>query len=106
MAARLILSDGVFLDTSFAVALDSKADQLHERASSLRTELKSEGARLLTTWAVLLEIGNALSRLRFRDSAIRLLTSLRTDRNVQILPLSSPLLDRAFELFSTRRDKQ
>lgn len=54
----------VFLDASYAVALSSSRDLHHARAVALAQRLRQAGTRLLTTRAVVLEIGNALSKLR------------------------------------------
>jgi predicted nucleic acid-binding protein len=61
---------------------------------------------LITTRAVILEIGNALARLRYRASAIELLDSLEEDPNVKIVPLSEELYNRAMELYRQRPDKE
>jgi uncharacterized protein len=55
----------VFLDTAYAIALSSPTDQFHTRAVALAEQLEATGTRLVTTRAVLLEIGNALSKQRF-----------------------------------------
>lgn len=60
----------VFLDTAYAIALSSPNDLFHQRAVQLADELKSAGTRLVTTRAILLEIGNALSRQRYRRAAV------------------------------------
>jgi hypothetical protein len=62
MATAINPGDEVFLDTSYALALSAPTDQFHGRALRLATELEAARARLVTTRAVLLEIGNALSR--------------------------------------------
>jgi hypothetical protein len=72
----------------------------------LAEELEPSGTRLLTTWAVLLEIGNALSRVQYRHAAIQLLCSLRTDPSVEIIPHSDQLFDQALKLYSERPDKE
>lgn len=66
----------VFLDTAYAIALSSPNDIFHQRAVQLADELKSGGTRLVTTRAILLEIGNALSKQRYRRAAVILLDSL------------------------------
>jgi len=96
----------VFLDTSFALALSAPTDQLHERAEELADELEAKKAKLITTRAVLLEIGNALSRQRYRPAAVSLLRSLEADANVEIIPLTDDLYSKAFELYSSRTDKE
>ncbi len=45
----------------------------------------------LTTRAIMLEIGNALAKLRYRQAAISLLSSLENDPNVEIIPASDDL---------------
>jgi uncharacterized protein len=88
MAQKLIPSDGVFLDTSYAVAISSATDEMHLQALSLNTELEPGDIRVVTTWAVLLEIGNALSKLRYRPAAFELLSSLRADPAIELAPFS------------------
>src|SRR5437660_6767481 len=63
----------VFLDTAYAIALSSPNDQFHVRAVELAEQLEALGTRLVTTRAVLLEIGNALSKPRYRQAAAQLL---------------------------------
>jgi predicted nucleic acid-binding protein len=55
----------VFLDTSYAVALSAPNDENHPRAEKLADELEADGAQFVTTRAILLEIGNALAKLRY-----------------------------------------
>jgi predicted nucleic acid-binding protein len=58
----------VFLDTAYAIAGCVPADAFHAKAVQLTSQIKSERTFLITTRAVLLEIGNALSRQRNRWS--------------------------------------
>ncbi len=96
----------VFLDTAYAIALSSRNDSFHTRAVSLSEELESAGTQLVTTHAVILEIGNALARRRHRAAAIRLLNALVNDPTVRIIPISETLFARAFGLFSERGYKE
>jgi len=96
----------VFLDTSFAIALASERDHYHQEALQLAAELQRSPTRLLTTRAIQLEIGNALSRQRFRPASIQLLTSLEADPNVEIVSLSEDLYRQAFRLYRQRQDKE
>ena len=50
----------MFIDTLFVIALINRRDQYHQQALDLAEQF--EGAPLLVTDAVLLEIGNALAR--------------------------------------------
>jgi hypothetical protein len=96
----------VFLDTAYAIALSSPNDRFHRPAVQLADELKSAGTRLVTTRAILLEIGNALSKQRHRRAAAALLDSLDVDPKVEIIPLSEQLYARALQLYRERPDKE
>jgi len=92
-----------FLDTGYLVALVSERDELHDRALRLSAGLRRA---LVTTEAVLLEVGNSLSRPPLRALAISLLARLRANPNVEIVPLSPELFARAVELYAARPDKE
>lgn len=96
----------VFLDTSFAIALSSVTDQNHARAVKLASQIEIDKISLVTTQAVLLEIGNALSKQRYRVAAIQLLESLETDPSVKVILLTNSLYGLAFNLFKQREDKE
>lgn len=96
----------VFLDTSFAIALSVVTDRSHRRAVEPARQLRSERTTLITTQAILLEIGNALSRLRYRQAAVQLLDALQRDPRVKCVSLTDDLFDQAFELFQNRLDKE
>ncbi len=61
---------------------------------------------MITTRAVILEIGNALAKLHYRAAAIELLDSLEEDPNVKIIALSEELYNRAMEFYRQRPDKE
>ena len=96
----------VFLDTAYAIALSSSNDIFHRQALALAEELEAAGVRLITTRAVLLEIGNALSKQRSRQAAIALLIALEIDPLVEIVSLSEQLYSRALQLYRERLDKE
>lgn len=106
MAKTLVQSDSVFLDSAYAIALASTTDAFHYQALALADELEASGTRLVTTWAVLLEIDNALSKAQYRHAALQLLSSLQSDSNVEVVPLADSLLRQAVKLFSERPDKE
>lgn len=56
----------LFLDASYAIALSSATDRHHQRAVELSSQVEADNSDLVTTRAVTLEIGNALSGLRYR----------------------------------------
>ena len=93
----------IFSIAPFAIALSIETDSFHEKAVQLSEEL--DGAILVTTRAILLEIGNALSKRPFRKASVALLRSLETDESVVIVPLSEELYQKGMTLFVKRADK-
>ena len=50
-------SDTLFLDSAYAIALAAPDDESHAKAAALATELRSRNLQMLTTEAVVFEIG-------------------------------------------------
>jgi len=100
------MRDEVFLDAAYAIALSVPKDHWHKLAVILADELESAGTQMITTHAVMLEIGNALSKQKYRHVAVKLLQSLEEDPNVTIIPMSENLYDEAFRLYRERSDKE
>jgi uncharacterized protein len=95
----------VFVDTAFVVALASRQDQYHAVATAMVPRFRA-GTRLVTTWAVCLEIGNALARQQYRHKAVDLLTGIARDPRFEIMPLTDELYSSGMTLFRERRDKE
>ncbi len=93
----------IFLDSAFVIALSIETDSFHEKAVQLSEKL--DNVVLVTTRAILLEIGNALSKRPFRKACVALLRSLETDEKVVIVPLSEDLYQKGMALFVKRADK-
>lgn len=106
MEKKNSMMNEVFLDTAYAIALSSSNDIFHQRAVLLAEQLETTGTRLITTCAVLLEIGNSLSKQCYRSAAIRLLDALETDPQVEIIQISKQLYDQAYQLYRERSDKE
>jgi len=94
-----------FLDTSYAIALASANDDYHQKALVIAKELKANQTPLVITRAIILEIGNALSKQKYRSQSIKLLSSLENDQAVTIIPMSETLYQKAFQLYCQRTDK-
>jgi hypothetical protein len=73
----------VFLDTAYAIALSTKTDAFHSQALQLAEQMETQKVRMVTTQAILLEIGSALSRLNYRSAAVSLLSALEQDPQVE-----------------------
>lgn len=63
-----------------------------------------DGYPLITTDAVLLEVGNALAR-SFKEQAAEVIEDFLTSGEVEIVNLDSALFQSAFELYRTHKDK-
>ena len=107
MAAAKRFCDHCFArSTAYAIALANAKDQFHEKAVAVAKGLRTQKARLITTRAVLLEIGNALSGQRFRTAAVKLLDALEADPTVGIVTVTDGLYSQALTLYRTRPDKE
>jgi uncharacterized protein len=98
-------SNKLFLDSAYAIALAAPDDESHAKAAALATEIRSRNLKMLTTEAVIFEIGDALAKPKYRRSAIALMASLFTDPRIEVVPVTPLLVERAFDLYRRRSDK-
>lgn len=106
-ATRVRVASDLFLDASYAIALASPRDQHHDRAVELAGQIEADPlARLVTTRAILLEIGNALAKARHRPAAIALINALDRDPRVDVLPFSDEVYREALSLYEQHVDKE
>ena len=96
------MTNRVFVDTSYMVALVNPRDQYHGLAASLARTLAKRP--LMTTDAVILEIGNALSHYH-RSGAIEVIHRLCNSKEVEVVRLTPNLFDEAFGLYKISHDK-
>jgi hypothetical protein len=86
----------VFPDTAYAIALSAPNDSHHGQAVKLARWIEASSIRLVTTRAVMLEIGNALAKARYRKAAVELLDAMENDNTVEIVTLSEEFWGRAY----------
>jgi len=96
----------VFLDTSFVIALENKADPHHALAKTLDDELLKEDAVLMFHWGILIEIADGFARLARRARGLELLGKLTSEAGYELMPLSEPRLQEALDLYRLRVDKE
>jgi len=96
----------VFLDAAYAIALSVPKDMYHGKAITIAEELESSKVRLITSHAVMLEIGNALSKNKYRYAGVQLLRAIEDDPNITIISISESLYNEAFRLYRERSDKE
>jgi len=97
------MSDSLFLDTAFIQALLNQQDQYHQVAQLFLPRLQ-KATQVWTTEAVLVEVGNALSRYR-RQTAAGFIKRCYQMANMQVVSVDTVLLQQAVALYEARADK-
>jgi len=92
-----------FVDAGYWIAWLNSSDAWHARARGIASGLRR---RLVTTEAVLLEVGNAFARPPWRPRATPFLAAIRANPNISIVPVDADLARRALQLYSARPDKE
>ena len=96
------MSSKIFVDTLFVVALINRRDQYHQLARELAERF--DAYPLLTTDAVLLEVGNALAR-NYKDEAVEIIEHFFSSEEVEIVRLTPELFDKGFALYKSYQDQ-
>ena len=96
------MASRVFVDTSFVLALKNERDQYHDQAEDLSKRF--ENSLLITTAAVLLEIGNAMAK-DFREEAIAIIKALRSSTRVEVTEIDERLFEKGLEIYEKYKDK-
>ncbi|MEG3438833.1 type II toxin-antitoxin system VapC family toxin [Pannus brasiliensis CCIBt3594] len=97
------MSDKVFIDTLFLVALINKQDRYHQKALELAD--RTENCTYFCTNIILFEVGNALSK-NYREQAIQLIHCLLGSDRVEMVNLTPELFDRAVNFYRQHQDKE
>ena len=92
----------VFADTSYYIALLSEEDFYHDAAVAWSERLLG---RTVVTEYVLVELGSALSRSKFRDRYVPLIENLLADSDTDFIAASPSLFRQGRQLFADRPDK-
>ena len=96
------MTNQIFADTAFFLALINKRDQYHQEANRVGKAVK--GRPWLTTSGVLLEVGNTLSRTHKHEAADTI-DQVLTSSDVEVVHLTPQLLNQALSLYRSHADK-
>lgn len=91
-----------FIDTSYVLALVNADDDYHDAAVEMASQVQPP---LVTTEAVLVEVGNSLSQARWRKLGFDTINDLRDDPTIEVVAVDTALFERALALFGRRSDK-
>lgn len=92
----------IFIDTGFVIALINTNDFYHAKALQLAERFSLCPA--VTTDAVLLEIGNALSRIA-KQQAVDIITYFKESPEVSIIFVDAVLFDKGVAQYARYKDK-
>lgn len=95
----------VFLDSAYLIALINERDQHREKAVEWSARVEADETPLITTEFCLMEVVDFLSGRGHRALGRAVVAELRRGTRVEVIPLSSALLDRGLELHAQRDDK-
>jgi predicted nucleic acid-binding protein len=83
----------------------SVTDRHHKRAIALAFALQKQNARIITTHAVMCEIGNHFAKAPLKRHGLRAIDAYRRDPSVTIRPISNTLYDRGLSPYQERPDQ-
>ncbi|HSH82834.1 MAG TPA: PIN domain-containing protein [Herpetosiphonaceae bacterium] len=86
--------------------MSAATDAHHQHAIELADQIEMAQTHMVTARAVVIEIGNALSKPRYRSAAVALIDALEADPRVEIVPVTEALYSQALILFRARPDKK
>jgi len=97
----------IFMDTAFLLAVIDRSDKYHLGAEECYRKLIKEKWSVIITEAVLTELGNGLSKIKWRQIAHRWIKKIQSCKTIfTIVPVTTELLDNAVELYGSRADKE
>ncbi len=95
----------VFADTSGWLALVIKSDFLHGKAVEVYQKLLNQNFNFVTHDGILLEVGNGLSSVKARNTALRLKEKIENSKRIELVSLSPELIEAGWNLYAERPDK-
>jgi uncharacterized protein len=95
----------LFLDSAYVMALVNVRDQWQSIALRWEEYLTPQRRRIVTTEFILIEIADGLAAVSLRAQAAGVMSDLRRNNQVEIVPANSDLFAAALGLYRNRADK-
>ena len=105
MADSVNAGTRIFVDTGDFLALALPRDEWNAAARKWAKRSKQHKYNLVTTHAVLTEVGAAFARTPLRQLAQTILQAAQHDPALEVLPFDAALYERALALFVAHPDK-
>lgn len=105
MADAVVPGARLFVDIGYFLALALPRDAWNGVARKWAKRSKQHRYKLITTHAVLMEVGAALARTPLRQLAQSILVAAQNDPALEVLPCDAALYERALALFVMHPDK-
>ncbi len=96
------MTDLIFVDSAFILALINERDQHHAQAVGLFRQIR--GRPMLITNAVFFEVGNSLARTH-KNEAAELIKEFLISDDVEVIHVTTALLEKAIALYQSFLDK-
>jgi len=93
---------GIFIDSSFFIALINERDQYHDIAVSLSNEFNS--VQKYISEGIVFELSNSLVK-KYKNESISLIESILTSSDVTLITNNTVLFSEAFKLYKKFPDK-
>lgn len=94
----------VFVDTSALIALGNRRDRFHESALRLFDEYELK-RHFVTTTAVILELLNTFSAVKYKQIAGRLIDMIYESENWTVITVAQRLMKEGIAMFKKMKDK-
>jgi uncharacterized protein len=95
----------IFVDTSGWLAIVNTADDHHQEAVRIYQDLLQRNRRFVLHDGILIELGNSLSSIRARQTAIKLKENIQSSARIELVSLTPEISDLGWTLYSERLDK-
>jgi predicted nucleic acid-binding protein len=97
----------IFMDTAFLIAVIDSSDNYHISAVESYKKIVKEKWSVITTEAVLIETGNGLSEIKWRQAAYKWITQIQKSKTIfKVIPITTKIVNDAVDLYGQRQDKE